>query len=102
MKPGWVEAVKANYAVLKKLNMIKDLNVGAWVNDSYVRQAFKDLGLDYDKQLASQASYHVSGNDPVSNVPVSNPREAAAVWIAGGEIVPFSSPTCTLMGVKKF
>ncbi len=102
IKPAWVEAVKANYAVLKKLNMIKDLNVGAWVNDSYVRQAFKDLGLDYDKQLASQPSYDVSGNDPVCNVPVSNPREAGEVWIAGGEIVPFSSPVCTLMGVKKF
>ena len=53
IKPKWVEPVGANYAILQKLNMIKELNIGAWVNDSYVRQAFKDLGLDYDKQLAS-------------------------------------------------
>src|SRR6202048_1549275 len=69
IKPAWVEAVKASYAVLKKLNMIKDLNIGAWVNDSYVRQAYKDLGLDYDKQLASLSGYDVTGEDPVCNVP---------------------------------
>src|SRR5713226_5349672 len=63
IKPAWVEAVKANYAVLKKLNMIKDLNIDAWVNDSYVRQAYKELGLDYDKQLASFEGYNVTGTD---------------------------------------
>ena len=31
--------------------MIKKLDIGAWVNDTYVRQAFKDQGLDYDGQL---------------------------------------------------
>lgn len=41
IKTAWVDAVGANYAVLKKLNMIKELNIGAWVNDSYVRQAYK-------------------------------------------------------------
>ena len=100
--PAWVDAIGANYAVLKKLNMIKDLNIKAWVNDSYVRQAYKELGLDYDKQLATTTGYEVTGNDPVCNVPVSNPREAGEVWIQGGDIVPFSSPACTLMGVKKF
>jgi NitT/TauT family transport system substrate-binding protein len=82
--------------------MIKDLNIGAWVNDSYVRQAFKDLGLDYDKQLAIKTGYEVTGTDPVCNVPVADPRESGEVWIDGGDIVPFSSPACTLRGVKKF
>jgi len=102
IKPAWVDAIRANYAVLKKLNMIKDLNIGAWVNDSYVRQAYKELGLDYDKQLATQSGYQVSGNDPICGKPVDKPLEAGEVWIKGGDIVPFSSPTCTLMGVKKF
>jgi NitT/TauT family transport system substrate-binding protein len=102
IKKSWVESVEANYAVLKKLNMIKDLNIGAWVNDSYVRQVYKEDGLDYDKQLASMSGYDVTGNDPVCNAPVSKPLEAGEVWIQGGDIVPFSSPACTLMGVKKF
>jgi NitT/TauT family transport system substrate-binding protein len=102
IKPAWVDAVGANYAVLKKLNMIKELNIKAWVNDSYVRQAYKELGLDYDKQLAVFDTYNVSGTDPVCNAPVDNPRLVGEVWIQGGDIVPFSSPVCTLLGVKKY
>ena len=67
IKPQWVESVGNNYAILQKLNMIKELNIGAWVNDKYVRQAFKEKGLDYDKQLASFDTYNVTGTDPVCN-----------------------------------
>lgn len=102
IKPKWVEAVGANYAILQKLNMIKELNIGAWVNDGYVRQAYKELGLDYDKQLASFDTYNVTGTDPVCNAPVNNPAQTGEIWIQGGDIVPFSSPVCTLLGVKKY
>jgi NitT/TauT family transport system substrate-binding protein len=102
IKPAWVDAIGANYAVLKKLNMIKDLNIKAWVNDTYVRRAYKNLGLDYDKQLAMTTGYDVTGEDAVCNTPVKNPKEAGQIWIEDGDIVPFSSPVCTLLGVKKF
>ncbi|MFZ8477717.1 hypothetical protein ACO1MN_15760, partial [Staphylococcus aureus] len=75
IKPKWVESVGTNYGILQKLNMIKELNIGAWVNDSYVRQAFKEHGIDYDKQLASFDTYNVKGTDPVCNVPVDNPAQ---------------------------
>jgi NitT/TauT family transport system substrate-binding protein len=102
IKPKWVDAIGADYAVLKKLNMIKDLDIKAWINDSYVRQAYKDLGLDYDKQLASMSGYVVTGNDPICDVPVTKPAETGQIWIQGGDIIPFSSPVCTLIGAKKF
>jgi hypothetical protein len=65
-------------------------------------QAYKELGLDYDKQLASFDTYNVTGTDPVCNAPVNDPEEDGEIWIQGGDIVPFSSPVCTLLGVKKF
>jgi NitT/TauT family transport system substrate-binding protein len=102
IKPGWVDAMKIDYAVLQKLNLIKQLDLGAWVNDTYVRQAFKEQGLDYDRQVKSLASYDVGGADSVCNVPVTNPKEAGQIWIKDGDIVTFSSPVCTLAGVKKF
>lgn len=102
IKPRWVEALKTDFGVLQKLNMIKDLNVQTWVNDAYVRQAYKDLGLNYDQQLASYASYVVKGNDPVCKKAVTKPAEAGEIWISGGDIIPFSSPMCTLAGVKKY
>jgi len=102
IKKSWIDAIGANYAILQKLNMIKPLDIGAWVNDTYVRDTYKELGLDYDKQLASFDTYNVSGTDPVCNVPVNDPKLAGQVWIKGGDIVSFSSPVCTLLGVKKY
>ena len=32
----------------------------------------------------------------------TTPKEAGEIWIKGGDIVPFSSPVCTLRGVKKY
>ena len=102
IKPQWVESVGNNYAILQKLNMIKELNIGAWVNDGYVRQAYKERGIDYDKQLASFDTYNVTGTDPICNAPVNDPRKTGEIWIQGGDIMAFSSPVCTLLGVKKF
>jgi NitT/TauT family transport system substrate-binding protein len=102
IKPKWIESIGNNYAILQKLNMIKELNIGAWVNDKYVRQAFKEQGLDYDKQLASFETYNVKGNDPICNAPVDNPKQSGEIWIQGGDIVTLSSPVCTLLGVKKY
>ena len=47
-------------------------------------------------------SYNVTGTDPVCNAPVDNPAKTGEIWIQGGDIVPFSSPVCTLLGVKKY
>jgi NitT/TauT family transport system substrate-binding protein len=102
IKKPWIDAVAANHTILRELNMIKALNIGAWVNDSYLRETYKELGLDYDRQLASLDTYNVSGIDPICNAPVDDPKLAGEVWIKDGEIVPFRSPLCTLLGVKKY
>jgi NitT/TauT family transport system substrate-binding protein len=101
IKPRWVEALKVDYGVLQKLNMIKELNIPAWVNDSYVRQAFKELNLNYDAQLASFDNYAVEGKDSVCNAAITKASPAGQIWVQGGDILPFSSPVCTLAGVKK-
>jgi NitT/TauT family transport system substrate-binding protein len=102
VKPQWVDAVKDGYAVLRKLNMIKPLDISAWFNDSFVRQAYKEQGLDYDRQLASLKGYDVQGHDPVCNSAVTDPKQAGEIWVENGDIVAFSSPVCTLAGIGKF
>jgi len=101
IKPKWIETINVAYDVLKGLGRVKDFDAKAWVNDSYVRRAFKERGLDYDKQLASLANYEVSGKDPVCNTAITKPREGGEIWVQGGEIIPFSSQGCTLLGVRK-
>lgn len=101
IKPRWVETIGIAHGVLQKMGRVKEFNIPAWVNETYVRRAFKELGLDYEKQKASFSGYEISGTDTLCKTPIKQPREAGAVWVAGGDIIPFSSALCTLAGVKK-
>ena len=102
IKPKWLETISIGANVLRGLGRLKEFNIQAWVNDKYVKQAFKQRGLDYEKQLASLANYEVSGKDPLCNTAITKPRDGGEIWIEGGDIVPFSSQGCTLLGVRKF
>ncbi|MHB0974616.1 MAG: ABC transporter substrate-binding protein [Thiobacillus sp.] len=101
IKPKWIETVKYDHGVLQRMGRVKDFNADAWVNDTYIKQAFKEKGLDYDKQKASFAGYEIGGTDPLCKKPIKNPREGGEVWIEGGGITAYSSPGCTLAGVRK-
>ncbi|MFT3800508.1 MAG: ABC transporter substrate-binding protein [Burkholderiaceae bacterium] len=103
IKPRWGEAMKVGYDVLQKMNLIKPLDTAKWVDDGYVRQAFKELGKDYDAQVKvmNDVAYVVSGNDPVCNKPIDKPEASGQIWIQDGDIVSFSSAQCTLAGVRQ-
>jgi NitT/TauT family transport system substrate-binding protein len=96
LKQPLLAAAATDAEVLRKLDRIKDFDLDKWVNDAPLRQAFKELGLNYDQQLASQANYEIQGNDPYCKKPITEPRKAGEVWIDGGEIVAYSSAKCTL------
>ena len=102
IKPKWLETIAIGAGVLRGLGRLKEFNIPAWVNDKYARQAFKERGLDYERQLASLSNYEVTGKDPVCNAAITKPRDGGEIWIDGGDIVPFSSQGCTLLGVRKF
>jgi NitT/TauT family transport system substrate-binding protein len=72
------------------------------VNDSYIRKTFAAMGLDYDKQLASEANYEVKGEDAFCKKPIGDPRKAGEIWIEGEGILPFSSTACTLGAYADF
>lgn len=102
IKPRWIAALKTDYGVLKKLNMVKDLDIDQWVNDSFVRAAFKASGRDYDAQLASFSNYQIKGEDTLCNAPIDDPSKAGQIWVDGSKIVSFSSTACTLEGVNRY
>lgn len=102
IKPRWIEALEVDYGVLGKLGMIKELDLRAWVNDSYVREAYQQAGLDYEAQLQSLSNYAVRGTDSQCNVAVDDPRQAGEVWVKDGDVLPFSSPLCTLAAVNRY
>jgi len=52
LKEEWVDALKFNHTVLVKEKAIPPLDFKRWIYDGYIKQAYKELGLDYKKDLA--------------------------------------------------
>jgi NitT/TauT family transport system substrate-binding protein len=99
IKPRLVDAIKYDTTVLQKLGRVKTFDVEKWVNDKFIREAFKASDLDYDKQLAASDNYQITGADKTCKLPISDPHGAGEAWIEGGDIIPFATPACTLSGV---
>jgi NitT/TauT family transport system substrate-binding protein len=53
IKPRWVETLKQDHAVLAKERAIPALDFSTWIDDRYIRQGYKELGLDYAKEVES-------------------------------------------------
>ena len=101
IKPKWIQSIKYGTGVLQRMGRVKEFNADAWVNETYLKQAFKEKGLDYDKQKASYATYEIAGSDPLCKKPIKSPREGGEVWIEGGALIAYSSTACTLAGIKQ-
>jgi NitT/TauT family transport system substrate-binding protein len=102
IKPVLIKAAGEDVKVLQNLGRMKDFDVEKWVDDSYVRKAYAELGFDYDKQLAAMANYEVKGEDAFCKKPITEPRKSGEIWIEGEGILPFSSTACTLGAFADF
>jgi NitT/TauT family transport system substrate-binding protein len=101
IKPRWLDTIKLGHGVLTGLNRVKPLDVNAWVNETYVREAFKQAKLDYDAQKQTLGGFDITGSDKLCKTAVVNPKEAGEVWADGAGVESHSSPLCTLGAVAK-
>jgi NitT/TauT family transport system substrate-binding protein len=101
IKPRWLDAIKLDHEVLTKLNRVKPLDINAWVDESYVREAFKELKLDYEQQKQTLSNYDISGTDTVCKTAITRPKQAGEVWLEDAPIAAYSSPVCTLKAANK-
>jgi NitT/TauT family transport system substrate-binding protein len=99
IKPRWLDTIRMGHEVLTRLNRVKPLDINAWVNDSYLREAFKQARLDYDAQQQTLANYEIGGTDAFCKTPITAPRQAGEVWLEGAGISAYSSTVCTLGAV---
>ncbi|MDL2425353.1 nitrate ABC transporter substrate-binding protein, partial [Pseudomonas sp. BAgro211] len=65
--------------LLKKAD--RGLNVDQFVDDRYLRAAFKASGADYDAALKNYAQQPLLGNDALTNQPISDTRKVAQIWV---------------------
>jgi NitT/TauT family transport system substrate-binding protein len=96
IKPQLVADAAEDAKVLQNLGRMKEFDVEKWVNPSFVRAAFQESGLSYDRQVASLDNYEVKGDDPFCKRPIAEPRMAGQIWVEGEKITAYASPACTL------
>lgn len=102
IKPRWLDTIKTGHEVLTRLNRVRPLDINAWVNETYVKRAFAELKLDYEAQKQTLGNYDIGGTDALCKLPVTRPREAGEVWLAGTPTpAPHASALCTLAAVAK-
>ncbi len=82
------------------MEIIKQMDVEAWINDSYLKQAYKETGRDYDQQLAVTSIGTVSGTDALTGQPVADPRLAGEIWTAEDCILTYNSPVSLLVALR--
>jgi NitT/TauT family transport system substrate-binding protein len=52
LKKEWVDALKFDHTVLVKEKAIPPLDFDKWIYDGYIKKAYKEMGMDYEKDLA--------------------------------------------------
>ena len=102
IKPQLIAAAEQDVKVLQSLGRMQDFDVKAWADDSYIRKAYAELGLDYDAEIKKTDNYEVAGDDQFCKKPITEPRKAGEVWVDGEGIKPFSSAACALGAYADF
>lgn len=92
IKPKWVDALKFDHTVLVKEKSIPPLDFDKWIYDGYIRTAYKEMGLDYEKDLQYI-------RDPK---PENMKLHAAEVWHKDKGILTYATIGEMLEAAKKY
>ena len=91
IKPDWIKALKFDHSVLAREKKIPPLDFKKWIDDKFVRTAYKKMGLDYDAELKTIV-------DPLK-AHANLPEE---IWHARDGILTYKSLPEFLAAVAKF
>lgn len=82
-KPEYRGALKTSIETLKLLGRDSPLEAGSFVDDRFIRTAFKQSGLDYDARLARHDKLPLKANDALTGKPIADVQRAAGIWVQG-------------------
>jgi NitT/TauT family transport system substrate-binding protein len=84
LKPEYVEAIRKAQAALKVLKKVdEEIDVAAYVNDKFIRQAAQEFGYDYDKRLKDYSPLPLTGNAADTKKPIKDAHDAGQIWVKG-------------------
>ncbi|APA89729.1 ABC transporter substrate-binding protein (plasmid) [Paraburkholderia sprentiae WSM5005] len=82
-KPEYRQAVATALDTLKLLKKTDvNLDANTFIDDRYIRQAFKESGLDYDAALKNYGRQPLIATDAKTGQPIRDLRAVAQVWLA--------------------
>jgi NitT/TauT family transport system substrate-binding protein len=87
-KPEYRQAVKTSIETLRDMKRTEtDLDPNTFIDDQYIRAAFKQSGLNYDAALKNYAKSPLNTKDAVSGKTIGDPKRAAQIWVVGEPLV---------------
>jgi len=87
-KPEYRQAVKTSIETLRLLKRTdSDLDVNTFIDDQYIRAAFKAANLDYDKQLKNYDKLALKAKDAVTGKPITDFKRLTQIWVQGEPLV---------------
>jgi len=103
LKREYVDAIRRAQESLKVLKKVdKEIDVDQYVDDTFIRQAAKEFGYDYDARLKDYKALPFVGNALDTSAPVSDPTLAGQIWVKGEPKVRlYSSVQATFAALKQ-
>jgi NitT/TauT family transport system substrate-binding protein len=87
-KPEYRQAVQTSIETLKLLKRADgDLDINAFVTDTYIRAAFAKTGRDYDAELKDYAQRPLQAKDADTGAAITDVKRVAQIWVRGEPLV---------------
>ncbi|WP_039913236.1 ABC transporter substrate-binding protein [Cellvibrio mixtus] len=87
-KPEYRQATSTAIETLKLLKRTdKGLDVTTFINDKYLREAFKQSGRDYEAALKDYSPLSLDAKDAVSGKTITDFKHLAQLWVRGEPLV---------------
>jgi NitT/TauT family transport system substrate-binding protein len=87
-KPEYKQALATSIETLKLLKKTdQGLNVENFATDRYIREAFKESGLDYDAHLKNYEQTALKAKDALTGEDITDPKRVAEIWVKGEPLV---------------
>lgn len=82
-KPEYRKALATSIETLKLMGRESPLKAETFVDDQYIRAAFKASGIDYEAKLKNYDKLALKANDAVTGKPITDFQRAAGIWLVG-------------------
>lgn len=83
-KPEYRQALKTSIDTLLLLKRTDvKLDTDSFIDDQYIRAAFKASVLDYDAKLKDYAKLPLKANDALTGKPITDFQRVAGIWVQG-------------------